>query len=124
MAIQPALGALHHVLFVKTQKRTVVSHVHIWYGRFWMVLGVLNGGFGLQLAREKDSLIIAYSVVAAITFLSYFLFTGFKGYSTWLRKEKLARNPKDEPIMPPPRRPYKMPRRSYKPSKSHREAYV
>lgn len=36
-----------------------------------MVLGVINGGLGLRLADAKDSLIIAYSVVAAIIFLLY-----------------------------------------------------
>lgn len=36
-----------------------------------MVLGVINGGLGLQLADERNSLIIAYSVVAAILFLVY-----------------------------------------------------
>lgn len=36
-----------------------------------MVLGVVNGGLGLQLALADTSLIIAYSVVAAVMFLLY-----------------------------------------------------
>jgi uncharacterized membrane protein len=36
-----------------------------------MVLGVINGGLGLQLADARNSLIIAYSVIAAILFLLY-----------------------------------------------------
>jgi hypothetical protein len=36
-----------------------------------MVLGVINGGLGLQLANARNSLIIAYSVIAAILFLLY-----------------------------------------------------
>lgn len=36
-----------------------------------MVLGVVNGGLGLQLAMADNSLVIAYSVVAAVIFLLY-----------------------------------------------------
>jgi hypothetical protein len=36
-----------------------------------MVLGVVNGGLGLQLALADNSLIIAYSVVSAVIFLVY-----------------------------------------------------
>lgn len=36
-----------------------------------MVLGAINGGLGLQLTNADDSLIIAYSVVAAAMFLLY-----------------------------------------------------
>lgn len=71
MAIQPILGFVHHKQYVKHQKRSVVSHVHIWYGRILMILGIINGGLGLQLASGRKSFIIAYSVVAAIVSLLY-----------------------------------------------------
>jgi len=36
-----------------------------------MVLGIINGGLGLQLAAEVRSLVIAYSVIAAVIFVAY-----------------------------------------------------
>jgi hypothetical protein len=71
MAIQPALGYAHHRHFLKHQRRGLVSHAHIWYGRALMLLGVINGGLGLQLANANNSLVIAYSVVAGVMFLLY-----------------------------------------------------
>jgi sulfite exporter TauE/SafE len=71
LAIQPALGYAHHRHFLKHQRRGPISHVHIWYGRVLMLLGVINGGLGLQLADARKSLIIAYGVVAGIMFLVY-----------------------------------------------------
>lgn len=71
LAIQPALGYAHHRHFLKHQRRALVSHTHIWYGRALMLLGVINGGLGLQLVNAGNSLIVAYSVVAGVMFLLY-----------------------------------------------------
>lgn len=76
-AAQPVLGYVHHRQYVKVQGRSAVSYVHIWLGRVLIVLGVVNGGLGLQLADERNSLVIAYSVVAGIVLLCYFLAKGF-----------------------------------------------
>ncbi len=69
MVLQPLLGLAHHRHFVRNQSRGLVSHLHIWYGRILMVLGVVNGGLGLQLALASNNLIIAYAVVAAAMFV-------------------------------------------------------
>ncbi|KAI1025137.1 hypothetical protein LB504_009669 [Fusarium proliferatum] len=71
MVIQPILGGLHHRNFVKHQRRTGISHAHIWYGRALMILGIVNGGLGLQLAGASMKLIIGYGVVGLVTFLMY-----------------------------------------------------
>ncbi|KAB5563596.1 hypothetical protein GE09DRAFT_1113060 [Coniochaeta sp. 2T2.1] len=71
LAIQPALGYAHHRHFLKHGARGIISHVHIWYGRALMILGVINGGLGLQLALGSNSCKIAYGVVAGVTFLIY-----------------------------------------------------
>ncbi|KAI0403930.1 iron reductase domain protein [Xylaria palmicola] len=68
---QPIGGYLHHRHYLKYQKRGLVSHAHIWYGRILMVLGIINGGLGLKLAGTRQSLIIAYAVVAAVIFTAY-----------------------------------------------------
>lgn len=64
--IQPALGFLHHRHFRRHQARGPVSYAHIWYGRLLIVVGIINGGLGLQLADASNKLIIAYSVVAGV----------------------------------------------------------
>ncbi|KAK2610787.1 hypothetical protein N8I77_004188 [Diaporthe amygdali] len=71
LAIQPALGFIHHQQFMKTGSRGIFSYAHIWWGRLWLVLGVINGGLGLQLTDASNSLIIAYSVIAVIMYLVY-----------------------------------------------------
>jgi hypothetical protein len=71
MAFQPVMGLLHHRHFVQNQGRGAVSHFHIWWGRLLMVLGIINGGLGLQLALASKSVMIGYSVAAAVLFLAY-----------------------------------------------------
>ncbi|KAK2768997.1 integral membrane protein [Colletotrichum kahawae] len=50
----------------KFQGRGIISHVHIWYGRALMILGIINGGLGLKLANTPTRYVVAYSVPAAI----------------------------------------------------------
>ncbi|KAI5926342.1 hypothetical protein F4810DRAFT_591419 [Camillea tinctor] len=69
--VQPALGYLHHMHYVRAQSRGVVSHVHVWYGRALMILGIVNGGLGLLLAGSRHALVVAYAVVAAVVFVAY-----------------------------------------------------
>ncbi|KAF4864256.1 Cellobiose dehydrogenase [Colletotrichum siamense] len=66
LAIQPFLGYAHHAYYKKFQGRGIISHVHIWYGRALMILGIINGGLGLQLANTPTRYVVAYSVPAAI----------------------------------------------------------
>lgn len=75
--IQPALGYFHHRQYLKTHGRGAVSYVHIWFGRILMLLGVINGGLGLQLSQERNSLVIAYSVVAGVIFACYLFAKAF-----------------------------------------------
>ncbi|KAK8044288.1 hypothetical protein PG993_004312 [Apiospora rasikravindrae] len=84
MVLQPIGGYLHHLYYVKHQRRGVVSHVHIWYGRALMVLGVVNGGLGIELVRNNagggTGLVVAYSVVAGVIGLLYIAVKGFASF--------------------------------------------
>jgi hypothetical protein len=71
MTLQPVLGYMHHRYFVSHHKRGVVSHVHIWFGRALIIIGIVNGGLGLQLANSSNAYIIAYSVIAGIAAILY-----------------------------------------------------
>ncbi|KAK8070118.1 hypothetical protein PG994_006734 [Apiospora phragmitis] len=84
MVLQPIGGYLHHQYFVKHQTRGPVSHVHIWYGRALMILGVINGGLGIELVRNNGGggtgLIVAYSVVAGVIGLLYIAVKSFTSF--------------------------------------------
>lgn len=90
---QPILGAIHHRLFKKRVEkmkagksgpapgRTIPGHLHLWLGRFLIVLGIVNGGLGIQLAgrtpfqsdQSTRTAGIVYGVVAGIMFLAYLI---------------------------------------------------
>lgn len=77
MILQPVLGWLHHMHFVKFGKRGAVSHVHLWYGRLLMLLGIVNGGVGLQFSAAPSQFVAAYSVVAAVVSIVYLVGMSF-----------------------------------------------
>ena len=58
-------------MFKKHHRRTIWSHVHIWLGRTAILLGIVNGGLGLELADNTSAGMIAYAVVAAIAGITY-----------------------------------------------------
>lgn len=68
---QPLGGLLHHRYFKKYGRRTTVSYAHIGIGRIAIILGMVNGGLGLQLAGAQGSSVIAYAVVAAVMGVLY-----------------------------------------------------
>ncbi|EXA35203.1 hypothetical protein FOVG_13964 [Fusarium oxysporum f. sp. pisi HDV247] len=71
MIVQPVLGWMHHKNYVKYQRRTTISYGHIWYGRGIMIVGIVNGGIGLQLSGASTGLIAAYSVVGILVSAIY-----------------------------------------------------
>jgi hypothetical protein len=72
--VQAAGGIIHHILYRKHSRRTVVSHLHIWLGRTIITLGMINGGLGLQLSGEGSGKIAAYSVVAGLIWVVYVVY--------------------------------------------------
>jgi hypothetical protein len=62
---------MHHRHFLENQGRGFISHVHIWYGRILIVIGIVNGGLGLDLSAPPNRFYIAYSVVAGVIGAAY-----------------------------------------------------
>lgn len=64
-------GLLHHAQWMRNEKRrTWLAYVHIWTGRFCILLGMVNGGFGLQLAGvQSKGKWAGYCAVAAVSFI-------------------------------------------------------
>lgn len=71
MGLQPFFGWLHHRYYLKHRGRGIISYIHIWYGRALIIIGIVNGGLGLQLAGTPRHFCIAYIVVAALFALIY-----------------------------------------------------
>lgn len=94
LGLQPFLGWLQHRHYLRHQRRGIFGHVHIWYGRALMILGIINGGLGLKLAGGPRSFVIAYSVVAGIVGLLYLVLT--------LVGPRMKGRPGDKQLLSPP----------------------
>ncbi|KAF1990177.1 hypothetical protein K402DRAFT_325745, partial [Aulographum hederae CBS 113979] len=70
---QPFLGLMHHLMFKRHQRRQIWSYGHLWIGRLFITLGIINGGLGLYIADNTYSGKIAYGVVAAVFWLLWVL---------------------------------------------------
>jgi hypothetical protein len=62
---------IHHRAYKSLEKRTGWSYGHIFTGRAAVILGMVNGGLGLQLADARRSYIIAYGVFAGLMGVLY-----------------------------------------------------
>lgn len=71
LLIQPFIGLVHHRRYLSTKKAGAWTYLHVWYGRILILLGIINGGLGLQLADDSMSGMIAYGVVAGIVGVMY-----------------------------------------------------
>jgi uncharacterized membrane protein YeaQ/YmgE (transglycosylase-associated protein family) len=71
LIIQPFLGFIHHHKYLATQKRTKWASLHVWYGRILILVGIINGGLGLQLADNSKNGMIVYGVIAGLIGATY-----------------------------------------------------
>ena len=92
LLFQPVLGLIQHLRHRKYGRRTVFGHLHRWLGRILILLGIINGGLGLQVSGEIGSdevpkwSVIAYSVVAGIIGIFYIAFVS--GVGTFRRRKR------------------------------------
>ncbi|KAM3075801.1 hypothetical protein ACMFMG_007928 [Clarireedia jacksonii] len=92
--LQFLLGLYHHHKYKQQQRRGWAGVMHIWYGRTIIVLGIVNGGVGLQLAGNSTAGKVVYGVVAGVVGLAYAGWVGLSylaamWWEMW-RKEKGA----------------------------------
>lgn len=65
------MGLIHHLAYRKKHVRGLLGYIHIWYGRSLLILGIIYGGLGLQLARNTKGGEIVYGLVAGLVAMSY-----------------------------------------------------
>jgi hypothetical protein len=72
VTLQPLMGVWHHNNFRLTGVRTWRSHLHIWFGRILILMGVINGGLGLRLAANaKRAELVSYIVLVVVSVVVY-----------------------------------------------------
>lgn len=97
LGVQPIFGWIHHVHFRNHGKRGIISHVHIWYGRALLLVGIVDGGLGLQLSgNTRGSFLIAYCVVASIMVVGYLASIAFGHVRRRNKAKREAGTPKPE----------------------------
>ncbi|KAK4133699.1 hypothetical protein BT67DRAFT_366696, partial [Trichocladium antarcticum] len=64
LLFQPWLGYMHHAGFKKVQGRQIWSYLHMFNGRVFITLGIVNGGLGLWMAGASQKLKTAYIAVS------------------------------------------------------------
>ena len=90
LLLQPFLGFINHWNFRKTQGPTAWTHIHVWYGRILVLLGMINGGLGLKLAANSTGGMIAYGVIAGVIGVTYLVWRDSSG-------RKLSQEPSRHP---------------------------
>ena len=63
---QPVSGMTHHLLYKRTGGANIATYPHIWWGRAIVTLGIINGGFGLQLSANTTKGEVAYAIFASV----------------------------------------------------------
>lgn len=82
MLVEPFIGIIHHLRFLKTREPGLWTVWHIWYGRVLILLGIINGGLGLKLAGNTTGGKIAYGVVGGISGVGILLL------AFWMKTER------------------------------------
>ena len=71
LLFQPVLSALHHAVYVREQRRSIWSTLHVWWGRVVLTLAIIQGGLGLKFANNTTGGEIAYGVVAGVIWCAW-----------------------------------------------------
>lgn len=88
--VQPILGFLHHKLYASHGSPNIATRPHRWTGRILIVLGIINGGLGLRLARASHKWVIAYIVIAVFFAVVWFALI----IRSWLKRGKKSEKTK------------------------------
>lgn len=77
ISIQPITGFIHHLRFKSVGRRTLWSYAHMFWGIPVITLGIINGGFGLQLNGASTTYIVVYAIFAVLIWLTWMCISVF-----------------------------------------------
>ncbi|KAL8796368.1 MAG: hypothetical protein Q9195_001275 [Heterodermia aff. obscurata] len=100
LVLQPFLGYIHHLIYVREHKPTLWIYSHIWYGRALILVAVINAGLGLQLSGNTVKGEIAYGVIAGVMFLLYLAVLAF----SYMKKDNRHEGETDQAMLEDPKR--------------------
>lgn len=88
LLLQPVLGLLHHAKYKQVQRRQIWSYLHLFNGRVFITLGIVNGALGLWMARASNGLKTAYIAVAVSMWLLWMLAASWGEWRQWRARRK------------------------------------
>merc|ERR1711881_560505 len=65
LILLPVGGYIGHHMY-KSRGRNLMGLAHAWGARFAIILGIINGGLGINLAGEDSKFWIPYTVIAVV----------------------------------------------------------
>ena len=92
LGLQPLGGFLQHRHAKKNMsQRGILGFAHIWFGRVMILLGIINGGLGFELAGHQHAKerVTPYVVIAAIMGALYIALIGWDVVRTKGRSEAI-----------------------------------
>lgn len=99
--VQFSLGFLHHRQFRQTQLPTRFGKIHLWFGRFIILLGIMNGFFGFTFALNRRYGLILAGLVIAMCFAILITIVG-RRWLGWHRRNTRIRSGHGSPHNRPP----------------------
>ena len=60
LLLQPLFGLIHHARFKRVHRRQIWSYMHLFNGRIFITLGIVNGALGLWQAGASGQVKSAY----------------------------------------------------------------
>ncbi|KAK4543760.1 hypothetical protein LTR36_004793 [Oleoguttula mirabilis] len=88
LLLQLGLGLAGHAIFRRTRKPSIVGKIHMFLGPSLILLALVNGGLGLDLADSPKSGKIAYGVVVTVVGLVVVAVRGFVHFRQTPRRYK------------------------------------
>lgn len=70
LSIQLGLGIVHHAIYRRTKQPTILGKIHLFLGPILILLALINGGLGFNLAHNPNGN-IPYGVVVAVVGLIF-----------------------------------------------------
>jgi hypothetical protein len=100
LLLQPITGLVHHSLFKRHNQKNAATYPHVWWGRAVVTLGIVDGGFGLQLSGNTRSGEIIYGVLAGFFWVLWmsvimFSFVRSRGKNEGAKEEESYREKND-----------------------------